>query len=164
MIIYHGSTVIVETPKIIKSERDLDFGEGFYATSNREQAVIWANIVAVRRESVKQILSIYEFDLERAQNELVIIRFVEPDEAWLDFVCANRSGQKNQMQYDMVLGPVANDKVYTVVQFYENGVYDKDETIRRLKVDRLYDQILFHTEKSLEYLRFTGYEDYRGAK
>ena len=164
MIIYHGSTVFVEIPKILKNERTLDFGAGFYTTSNREQAAIWANIVATRRETTERFLSVYEFDLEKAQGELTIIRFDEPNEAWLDFVCANRSGRKTSNPYDMVSGPVANDKVYSVVQFYENGVYDKNEAIRRLKVDELYDQILFHTEKSLEYLRFTGYEYLRGLK
>jgi hypothetical protein len=44
------------------------------------------------------------------------------------------------------------------------GVYDKDEAIKRLKVDKLYDQVLFHTEKSLKYCRFIGYEDLEGAK
>jgi hypothetical protein len=64
----------------------------------------------------------------------------------------------------MVFGPVANDRVYTVVQYYENGVYDKAEAIKRLKIDALYDQILFHTEKSLAHCRFTGHEDLGGMK
>ena len=163
MIIYHGSTVPVETPKIMQSERKLDFGEGFYTTSNREQAIFWAKIVAVRRETDTQFLSAYEFDLEEAQKELTIIRFDETNEVWLDFVCENRSGRKPTEPYDIVFGPVANDKVYTVIQFYENGVYDKDEAIRRLKVDTLYNQILFHTEKSLKYCRFTGCEELGGT-
>jgi len=163
MIIYHGSTVIVKQPVIMKSGRMVDFGTGFYTTSNRDQAVIWAQTVAVRREIAEQFLSVYEFDLEKADSDLSIIRFNEPDEAWLDFVCANRRGRKIAKAYDMVFGPVANDKVYTVVQFYENGVYDKDEAIKRLKVDNLFNQILFHTEKSLKYCRFTGYEDLGGA-
>ena len=163
MIIYHGSTVPVETPKIMQSERKLDFGEGFYTTSNREQAIYWAKIVAVRRETDTQILSVYEFDFEEAQKELTIIRFEETNEEWLDFVCENRSGRKPTKPYDMVFGSVANDKVYTVIQFYENGVYDKDEAIRRLKVDALYNQILFHTEKSLEHCRFEKYEELGGA-
>ena len=164
MIIYHGSTVPVEAPDILRSERHLDFGEGFYTTSNREQAVSWANIVALRQEIETQFISIYEFDLEKAEKELTIIRFDEPDVEWLNFVCMNRSGRIHPTLYDMVFGAVANDRVYTVVQFYENGVYDEDEAIRRLKVDGLYNQILFHTEKSLKYCRFTGYEDLRGLK
>ena len=164
MIIYHGSTVIVKQPAILQSERMVDFGAGFYTTSNKEQALVWAQLVAVRREITAQVLSIYEFDLENAEKELAIVRFTEPDEVWLDFVCANRMGRDIPKAYDMVFGPVANDRVYTVVQYYENGVYDKDEAIKRLKVDKLYDQILFHTEKSLKYCRFTGYEDLGGAK
>ena len=91
-----------------------------------------------------------------------MIRFNEPDDIWLDFVCANRTGQDFLESYDVVFGPVANDKVYEVVQFYENGVYDKDEALRRLKVENLYNQFLFHTEKSLTYCQFKGYEDLRG--
>ena len=162
MIIYHGSTIPVEAPKIMISERKLDFGDGFYTMSNQEQAIIWAKIVAVRRNIATQILSIYEFDLDKAQNELTILKFDEPNEAWLGFVCANRSGQGISDKYDMAFGPVADDKVYVVIQFYENGVYDKDETIKRLKVDKLYNQILFHTEKSLEYCRFKDYEEMGG--
>jgi len=55
MIIYHGSTVPVRAPKILQSERMLDFGSGFYTTSNKEQAVSWAKLVAERRELKEQI-------------------------------------------------------------------------------------------------------------
>ena len=158
MIIYHGSNVVVEAPNTLHSERLLDFGRGFYTTSNKEQAISWAKQVASRREPKEQILSIYEFDSIAAQRDLAIIRFTEPTAEWLDFVCANRSGRKPAKPYDIVFGPVANDKVYTVVQFYENGVYDKKEAIKRLKVEALFDQILFHTEKSLAYCRFIKFE------
>ena len=56
------------------------------------------------------------------------------------------SGRIISKPYDIVFGAVANDKVYRVIQFYENGVYDKDEAIKRLKADKLLDQILFHTK------------------
>jgi len=93
-----------------------------------------------------------------AERELTIIRFYEPTEKWLDFVCANRSGRGAIDLYDIAIGPVANDMVYAVVQFYENGVYDKDDAIKRLKVEALYNQILFHTEKSLKYCHYTDFE------
>ncbi len=163
MNLYHGSNVIVENPKILQSERMLDFGAGFYTTSNKEQAVRWAERVAERREPKDQILSVYEFDLEAAQRELAIIRFDEPNGEWLDFVCSNRSGRESSVIYDIVFGPVADDKVYTVVQYYENGVYDKEDAIKRLKVEVLFDQILFHTEKALSYCCFAGYEKLGGG-
>ena len=158
MIIFHGSNVVVEQPKILQSERMLDFGVGFYTTANKEQAVRWAEKVAERCKTSEKIVSVYEFDFKSAERELDIIRFDKPTEKWLDFVCANRSGREIADPYDVVIGPVANDLVYTVVQFYENGVYDKEDAIKRLKVDALFNQILFHTEKALTYCRFTSYE------
>jgi hypothetical protein len=163
MIIYHGSNVAVEQPRILKAERMLDFGSGFYTTSNKEQAIRWTEIVALRREPKKQILSAYEFDIEAAERELSIIRFDEPSGEWLDFVCTNRSGREHEAPYDIVIGPVADDKVYTVVQYYENGVYDKEYAIKQLKVEELYDQILFHTEKALKYCRFIEYKELGGV-
>jgi len=158
MILYHGSTVIVDKPKVLLSERLVDFGAGFYTTTNREQAVRWAQRVSTRRSSADQIISEYEFDSVEAEKELQIIRFDEPDGIWLDFVCANRSGREPAEPYDIVFGPVANDTVYTVVQFYENGIYDKDEAIKRLKVQALYNQVLFHTEKALTFCKYKGFE------
>jgi hypothetical protein len=96
--------------------------------------------------------------MDVGERDLAIIRFDEPDGDWLDFVCANRGGSEPALQYDIVFGQVADDKVYSVVQYYENGVYDRGEAIKRLKVDGLFNQILFHTEKSLTYCRFVGFE------
>ena len=154
MIIYHGSTVIIKKPEIRTSERMLDFGVGFYTTSKKEQAIRWAQRVASRNESINKILSIYEFDIERAENELVIIRFDNPDEEWLDFVCTNRLGREIDKSYDIVIGPVANDQVYTTVALYEQGILSKEAAIIDLKVSKLYDQILFHSEKSLLFCRY----------
>ena len=159
MILYHGSTVTVPEPKILTSERLVDFGAGFYTTTNREQALRWAQRVAVRRKIARQYISQYEFDLTAAEQSLAILRFEEPDEAWLNFVCACRSGREPTQDYDMAFGPVADDTVYTVVQFYENGVYDKEEAIKRLKVEKLYNQVLFHSEKALQFCRYVGYEE-----
>jgi len=154
MIIYHGSIVSVEIPKILKSERMLDFGDGFYTTSNRNQADRWAEIVAVKRKTNIRIISEYEFDFAVANKELTIISFDKPDDKWLDFVCRNRSGLIPVNSYDIAIGPVANDQVYTVVTLYEQGVLSKEAAIMELKVRKLYNQILFHTEKSLNYCRY----------
>ena len=163
MIIYHGSTISVEHPQILQSERMLDFGVGFYTTSNKDQARRWAETVAERRGLKEKILSVYDFDYETANRELDIICFDEPNGEWLDFVCANRSGSELAKSYDIVFGPVADDKVYTVVQYYENGIYDKEEAIKRLKVEDLFNQILFHTEKALPYCQFIKFEKVGGA-
>jgi len=158
MIIYHGSTVPVQVPQILQSERKLDFGEGFYTTYNREQAMRWSERVAIRRKTNMRVITEYEFDLQVAEEKLQIIRFEKPDEAWLDFVSANRNDHMLPKSYDIVIGPVANDVVYTTVLLYEQGFLDKDATIKQLKVQELYNQILFHTEASLPFCRYIRHE------
>lgn len=151
LIIYHGSTVVVDTPQILQSERLLDFGCGFYTTTSKEQASRWAQKVSVRRQMPEQFISVYDFDLSEAEKDLSVVRFEKADENWLNFICACRSGRGINDIYDVVLGPVADDNVYTTVQLFETGVLDKDETLKRLKVEKLFDQVLFHTQRSLEY-------------
>jgi len=75
MIVYHGSSVQVEEPKIMKQERMLDFGAGFYTTSNKEQAFRWAEIVAERRKTNSRIITEFEFDIESAKKESNVILF-----------------------------------------------------------------------------------------
>lgn len=154
MRIYHGSDVAVKTPRILTANRLLDFGEGFYTTSNYEQAVRWAQRVSVRKDSGSRFITIYEFDLEQAGKNLHVIEFKEAGSKWLDFICACRSGRNMDAAYDMVLGPVADDNVYATVKLFETGVLDREETIKRLKVEKLYDQVLFHTTKSLDFCKY----------
>lgn len=160
--IYHGSDVVVEKPQILKSNRLLDFGIGFYTTSNKEQAVRWGEKVILRNNTDKRILTVYNFDIEKAKEKLKIIEFTLADEKWLNFITANRSGKETSEEYDIVIGPVADDNVYLTVKLFETGVLDKEEAIKRLKVEKLFDQILFHTEKALEFCIFNYYEDLGG--
>lgn len=157
MICYHGSDTVVEAPKILEAKRPLDFGGGFYVTSNKEQAEAWAKRVAYRNNSKKYYVNVYNFDLAKAEKEATVIKFEKADENWLDFICANRSG-KETFDYDIIIGPVADDKVYRVVILFENGDIDKDAALKRLKAEVLSDQILFHTEKALEFLKFVDVE------
>ena len=157
MICYHGSDTIVDIPKILESKRPLDFGGGFYVTTSETQARSWAIKVAYRNNNNHRCVNRYEFDLEKAKSELTVIHFEVADEKWLDFICANRSGNSTG-DYDIVIGPVADDRVYRVVVEYENGDVDKETALKSLKVEALCDQILFHTEKALEYLKYIDTE------
>jgi hypothetical protein len=159
MLIYHGSDMPVKTPKILISNRLLDFGEGFYTTSFLEQAQRWAKRVRDRNKSKEQIVSIYEFDADKADKELKIIKFTSPDSEWLRFVSACRSGKETDFEYDIVIGPVANDNVYATIQLFETGLLSEAETIIRLKVEKIFDQILFHTDKSLQYCTYLRHEN-----
>ena len=157
MVCYHGSDTVVDAPIILKAKRPLDFGEGFYVTTNRKQAEAWAKKVAIRNNNGFKCINEYDFDIDGAEQKLTVLRFAAADERWLDFICNNRSG-KDTGAYDIVIGPVADDRVYRVVVEYENGDIDKERALKDLKTETLCDQILFHTEKSLEYLRYISAE------
>ena len=102
MILYHGSNVVVSKPKLISQNRFVDFGFGFYTTTNKEQAISFAEKVFKRRKNGGKIVSIYEFDESTAFKECSILRFNAPDEAWLDFVSENRSGNYDGDTYDII--------------------------------------------------------------
>ena len=157
MLCYHGSDTIVDAPRILEAKRPLDFGGGFYVTTSEVQAKRWATKVAYRNNSKYKCINRYEFDLEKAKSELTVICFESADEKWLDFICNNRSG-KPTGNYDVVIGPVADDKVYRVVVEYENGDVDKVTALKKLKAETLCDQILFHTQKALDFLKYVDTE------
>ena len=163
MIVYHGSTLSVKEPQILKSERMLDFGDGFYTTSNREQAERWAEIVAAKRDTSGCVITEYDFDFDASAKELRIISFDKADEECLNFVCANRSGRTPSKPYDIAIGSVANDQVYAVVVLYEQGVLSKEAAIMELRVCELYNQTLFHTEQSLKYCRYVKHTSIGGT-
>lgn len=158
MILYHGSNVTVEHPKLIKQNRYLDFGFGFYTTTNREQAVNFARKVAERRKIGEATLNIYSVDETVAFEECSLLKFDSSDEKWLDFVAANRQGNYQGIQYDLIYGAVANDDVYRTITLYMTGVLDKEQTLNALKIRKLFNQLVFATEKSLRYLHFEGRE------
>ena len=156
MILYHGSNVVVSSPKLIQQNRFLDLGFGFYTTTNKAQAIAFADKVYKRRKEGGKIVNIYEVDEQKAFAECSVLRFDSPDEAWLDFVSDNRSGNYEGKAFDFVYGPVANDDVYTTFTLYSAGILTKEQTLEALKIKKLYNQLVLSSEKALSYLKFVG--------
>lgn len=153
MRLYHGSNVEVKKPSLKKSRKKTDFGRGFYTTTQKEQAEHWTSIKIDRAKSGRRIVSVFEVDDSLLTNpELKIREFNGPDEAWLNFVVDSRKGIEHD--YDLVFGPVANDKVFTVVNLYESGVLDAPAAIAELKAYKTYNQLSFHTSRVIDALRF----------
>ena len=90
MIIYHGSNTVVEKPRLIEQNRFLDFGYGFYTTTNQAQAVSFAKKVVVRRGGTPTV-NVYEIDDPIVNNTLKIKRFNAPDEECMQSGLVNRS-------------------------------------------------------------------------
>ena len=167
MTLYHGSDQIIEFPEFRSTIRTLDFGPGFYTTTNKEQAADFA--VKVYNRSIRagkspkgKFISIYEVDYEAMQKELDILRFESASEEWFDFVIANRRSIRQMKKYDVIYGPVANDTIYRTLIAFETGELSKSETIARLKVRKLFDQMTFATERSISFLKYTGFMEVLG--
>ena len=153
MKLYHGSIEVVDKPEIRKPSRTLDYGGGFYTTTSFHQAEDWV------RRRVKEIevncgfVNVFEFD-ETALQKLNSLIFDTPTEEWVDFVMQNRTQKDFSHSYDIVYGPVANDRVYAAFALYEGGLLNKQNLIAELKTYKLVDQYLFHTETALQTLTF----------
>lgn len=157
IILYHGSNQPVENPKILESKRALDFGAGFYLTSSINQAEKWAKSVTLRRGIGKPILNIFEFN--ENVNDLKVLKFEKANGDWLDYVVKNRKKMPLIENYDLIIGPVANDSTLPVINDYMDGKYTKEEAINHLLPQNMKDKFAFATEKALKYLKFTGVKE-----
>lgn len=153
MEVYHGSLEIVTTPEIRQPNRTLDYGSGFYTTTDYNQARDWVH----RHDKNTQVgyVNVYEIDIN-AVRQANTLWFDRPTDEWIDFVDANRNTPDFTHNYDFVYGPVANDRVYAAFALYENEILNKEELLKMLKVYDLVDQLLFHTDEALTYLKFIG--------
>ena len=157
-VLYHGSSEIIVSPEIREPNRTLDFGKGFHLTTSREQA---ERLVRNRMTTVwpKGFVNSYSFDKDILKESLKIKSFGDANDEWVDFVMKNRMMQGFEHDYDIVIGPVADDKVYAQFSLFEGGIISKETLVAELKTYKLADQYLFHTEKSLKFLEFiTHYE------
>lgn len=154
MILYHGSYVEVVKPDLVHSRSNVDFGCGFYVTPLREQAVKWCG--KFKRRGREGIISSYVYDVCR-ENELNILKFDSYSEEWLDFIL-NCRREKDTTDYDLIVGGVANDRVFNTVELFFDGLIDKTEAINRLRYEKPNLQICFRTEKALSLLHFEGSE------
>ena len=153
MILYHGSSIEVKKPILLKNQRELDFGKGFYTTSDLEQAAKWAKRTAKRRGVDKAFVTVYEVDNTDIHN-IRLLSFDSPNKDWLDFVVKNRKGEYIAGDCDVISGPVADDQTAQVIDLYLEGAYDEEEAIRRFLTQRLKDQYAFKTNEALKLLIF----------
>ena len=157
MRLFHGSTIRVPEPRIVNRFATLDFGTGFYTTTNEEQARSFAlKSYARRGREGAPIVNECSFDNALLDGNLLkVLRFDSPDASWLEFVVHNRRyGRSADVDADVIIGPVANDNVFRTIDLLESGDLTKDEAIARFKVNRLYDQHLIATPKGLNFLRY----------
>lgn len=154
MILYHGSYLEIPRPDLAHSRANVDFGPGFYVTPIYEQAEKWCG--RFRRRGKDGGVSRYRFEDGR-EAQLKVLKFDAYTEEWLDFILSCRTG-KDTTDFDLVVGGVANDRVFNTVELFFDGLIDKTEAIRRLRYEKPNLQLCFRTEKALALLAFEGSE------
>lgn len=154
MKVYHGSTEKITTPLVNVGRRNLDFGQGFYITDLKQQAIAWATRPV--NQGQKKYLNIYELDIEDIyQSKYHILIFNSYGRDWLDFVVANRKGQEVWKKYDLIEGGIANDRVFNTVELYAANLITAEEALQRLSYHKPNNQICIINQEMIErYLRY----------
>ncbi|MBR5241480.1 MAG: DUF3990 domain-containing protein [Muribaculaceae bacterium] len=152
MILYHGSNVEIDIIDLEQSRPNKDFGKGFYLSEQESQAIEMANFKSILLGG-EPIVTKFQFDIVAMQNPNLRIKIFEGySEEWADFVFANREGCEVE-QYDIVYGPIANDKIGLQIRKLKDGSIDKLEFLNRLKYMKgITYQYYFGSEKSIQYL------------
>ncbi len=159
IIVYHGGTEIVENPICKFGRKNLDFGQGFYVTNIREQAVKWAENMANSRKK-PALLNRYKLNREAIIREARTKIFEAYDVEWLEFIIANRSGENIAEGFDYVEGGVANDRVVDTVNLYITGLMELSTALRELSKHQPNNQMCILNQDIIsKYLIYDGTEE-----
>ena len=156
MLVYHGTILEIQEPKIITTEIGRDFGFAFYTTDIKEQAERWALRRAMiqsrkSKANVSAVVNIYEWERDANTD---ILEFDGASMEWLDMVVSCRSNLSFRHDHDIVIGKIADDNVGETVAYVIQGIMRKEDAIERLKFEKINNQIAFCSERSLKQLKF----------
>ena len=154
MKLYHGSNVEIESIDLARGRKGKDFGKGFYANPDYMQAVEFCSSV-IRREGVGiPTVTSFDFD-ESALNVLNVMRFDGYSKEWAEFILLNRNNTSDvpAHDYDIVVGPIADDAVGTQIRRLSRGFITFDAFLEELKYSKVSIQYFFGTEEAIKYLK-----------
>ena len=153
MILYHGSNIAIEEIDLEKSRPCKDFGKGFYLSEDEEQAKQMASFKALTLGG-DPIVSKFIFNEDvMSSSNLNIKIFKDYSKEWADFVFSNRE-KDIPTEYDIIYGPIANDKIGLQIRKLKDGSIDKTEFLNRLKYMKgITFQYFFGTKRAIEYLK-----------
>lgn len=157
LTLFHGTNKLFEKIDLKKSRNKRDFGNGFYTTTLESQAKSWAKNMSIRYGG--DGIYVMKFKLKNI-SDLKIKEFNELDKEWLNMIKINRLKGGIQHDYDIVIGPVADDNTMRTIALYVEGIYDEDMAIKQLRFLKLNNQVSIHTYKAIERLEFIGRYDY----
>ena len=157
MILYHGSNVNIEVPNLSKSKPYKDFGQGFYLSADKNQALRMAEQKTLQLLIGEPIVSEFEFDETLLQgNELKVKIFEDYSVEWANFILQNRDvhNQHPIHDYDIVYGPIADDGVTFQLRRFQAGAISIEELVKELKYAKgITFQYFFGSSLALEKLK-----------
>lgn len=143
----HASNEIVKSPSHIKGRIDSDFGQGFYTSTDILMAEKWAC------RKTPSIINEYIVDISGLQSYTF-----SANKEWLDFVVSNRQmldmSNSCYAKYDLLIGPTADDKLFSTIEQYEAGYISADIAAKVLDCMQIGTQIVFKSEKAIEKIQF----------
>lgn len=156
MILYHGTTVNIDKIDLQKSKPNKDFGKGFYLSADKDQAMAMASYKSEQIGGTS-VLNAYEFDeAVLTDNSVKVKIFNAYDQEWADFIFANRNNENSfpVHDYDIVIGPIANDRVGVQIRKYMEHEIDLPTFIEKLKYMKgITIQYFFGTERAIKLLK-----------
>lgn len=145
MILYHTSTIEIRQPDTLHSRNELDFGKGFYLTTLQEQAIKYGERYLRRKRPA--ILNTYEFSYNSTDWNIKI--FDSYNREWLDFISKCRDG-RDDSEYDMVVGGIADDEVFSTLEDYFLGKIDAEKALGKLMFHKPNNQFCIRNQKMLD--------------
>lgn len=156
MILYHGSNTNITEIDLQKSKPNKDFGRGFYLSDTEEQAQRLGAFKVVL-DGGQVVVNKFEFDESILNSKELKVKILkEYSEEWAEFIFANRNNKtiKPTHDYDIVYGPIANDKVGLQISNFENKIISLQELLERLKYMKgITFQYYFGTERAIQKLK-----------
>lgn len=154
--LYHGSDQEISEIDLTRGLPDKDFGQGFYLTHLRHQAERMALSKCSRSQGKTPTVTVYEFDDEEARRQKLRMKvFDKPTEDWAKFVSENRHASRTGFthQYDIVIGPIANDSMAMQFRLYEQGYITLRQLARKITFPKDNSQHFFATERAVSLLK-----------
>ena len=155
MTLYHGSNQDIVSIDLEKGLMYKDFGKGFYLTPDKATAIRMAQKKA-RIFGGEPTLITYELDEKGLNSEIKVKRFpAKANVDWFLFIDANRDRKQKQPvhNYDIVIGPIADDGVVLQLANFPQGIYSAQDAARYLQDRYLDQQYFFGTEKALSIIK-----------
>ena len=172
IVLCHGTTYDFTEVDVRRGKPFKDFGQGFYATQDRESAVNMAlrnrdiEIRRLKRRGITREVTpwLYTYELDESKIEaLNIKRFGSADKEWVLFITDNRTHNPHRHAYDIVIGPTANDQTNPTIQTYLNEGYGDVGSDRAIEIlieflepYNFPRQFFFGTQRAANLLSFTG--------